>query len=181
MYEVKLNATDVAKTFRIIRNLDPDLVKELRKELQSDLRPTAKAIASKYPAGPSLSGFEQTYGRWGWDKVTGTVKVTPGKSRKGAGRTNVVSLSMNYKTATPFVMDMIGRKLDNIGNYNSKRYAAPYGQGMALYNAIQRQFPSWPNGGRIFYKEFMKSRGQVISAAESTINRWTNKVSRELK
>jgi hypothetical protein len=170
MYNVKLDATEVAKTFRIIRNLDPDLVKELRKELQSDLRPTAKAIASKFPAAPTLSGFAQAYGRWGWDKVTGTVKVTPGKTRKGAGRTNVVSLSMNYKTATPFVLDMIGRKNPGISS-----------QGRALYDQIQKQFPAWPNGGRIFYKEFKAVRGEVVSAAESTINRWTGKVNRELK
>jgi hypothetical protein len=170
MYEVKLNATDVAKTFRIIRNLDPDLVKELRKELGSDLRPTAKAIASKFPTTPTLSGFMQTYGRWGWDKVTGTVKITPGKTRKGAGRTNVVSLSMNYKTATPFVLDMIGRKNPGISP-----------QGRALYDQIQKQFPAWPNGGRIFYKEFKNVSGEVVSAAESTINRWSDKVSRELK
>jgi hypothetical protein len=178
--EIKVNADDVSRTFRVLRKIEPDLVKELRQELQSDLKPTAKAIAAKYPTQPTLSGFEQTYGRWGWDKVTGTVKITPGKTRKGAGRTNLVSLSMNFKSATPFVLDMIGRKKDKLGNYSSNRYLAPYGQGPALYNAIQRRFPSWPNGGRIFYKEFLESRSSVTSAAVSTINRWTNKVNKEL-
>jgi hypothetical protein len=181
MQSLTVGTENVAQTFRVLRKLDADLVKELRKELQSDLKPTAKAIAAKYPTSPTLSGFQQTYGRWGWDRVTGTVKITPGKTRKGAGRNNLVSLSMNYRNATPFVLDMIGRKLDKIGNYNSARYSAPYGQGMALYNAIQSQLPNWPNGGRIFYKEFLKSRGQVTSAAESTINRWSKKVSEELK
>ena len=180
-YDMELNADDVSRTFRILRNVDPDLVKELRKELRSDMNPVAKAIAAKYPAGPTLSGFEQTYGRWGWDKVSGTVKVTPGKSRKGAGANNLVSLSMNYKSATPFVLDMIGRKPGDIGNYDSKRYKnKPYGQGRALYENIQRKFPSWPNGGRIFYKEFKKHRFIVVASATNIINRWTDKVNREL-
>jgi len=169
-YDMELNADDVSRVFRVLRNVDPDLVKELRKELRSDMNPVAKAIAAKYPAGPTLSGFEQTYGRWGWDRVSGTVKVTPGKSRKGTGANNLVSLSMNYKTATPFVLDMIGRKNPGISP-----------QGRALYDQINQQFPAWPNGGRIFYKEFKGVRGEVISAAESTINRWTDKVNRELK
>ena len=167
--QVSVNKDDVARTFRILRNVDPNLVKELRQELQSELKPLAKAIAAKYPTQPTLSGFEQAYGRWGWDRVTGTVKVTPGKTRKGAGRNNLVSLSMNYKTATPFVLDMIGRKNPGISP-----------QGQALYSAITDQFPAWPNGGRIFYKPFTEARGDVTDAAEKTINRWSVKVSAEL-
>lgn len=178
---LSVGRVEVAKTFATLRKLDPDLVRELRTELQSDLKPVAKAIAARYPSTPTLSGFARTYGRWGWDKVTGTVKITPGKTRKGAGKNNLVALSMNYKSATPFVVDMIGRKPESIGNYRSARYSAPYGQGMALYRAIQNAYPSWPNGGRIFYKEFLKSRNTVVAGAEKTINRWSQKVSEELK
>lgn len=169
MITPKVDAASVSKTFRILRNLDPDLVKELRQNLRSDLQPVARAIAEKYPTEPNLKGFEQTYGRWGWDKVTGTVKVTPGKTRKGAGRNNLVSLSMNYKSATPFVLDMIGRKNPGISP-----------QGQALYRAVQKRFPAWPNGGRIFYSEFKEYREYVVDAAEKTINRWSDKVSAEL-
>lgn len=169
MESLSVGVENVAQTFKVIRNIDPGLVKELRKDLASDLKPLAKAIAQKYPSQPTLSGFAQTYGRWGWDKVTGTVKVTPGKTRKGAGRNNLVSLSMNYKSATPFVLDMIGRKNPGIS-----------AQGQALYRAIQEQFPAWPKGGRIFYKPFLAARANVTSAAEITINRWSNKVSAEL-
>jgi len=178
---LSVGRVEVAQTFATLRKLDADLVRELRTELQSDMKPVAKAIAAKYPSQPTLSGFARSYGRWGWDRVTGTVKVTPGKSRKGAGKNNLVSLSMNYKSATPFVLDMIGRHVGKLGNYKSARYSAPYGQGMALYRNIQNQFPSWPNGGRIFYKEFMGHRNQVVAGAEKTINRWSVKVSEELK
>ena len=170
MITASVDAKSVADTFRILRKVEPSLVQELRKELQSDLKPLAKSIAAKYPSEPTLRGFEQAYGRWGWDKVTGTVKITPGKTRKGAGRNNLVSLSMNYKTATPFVLDMIGRKNPGIS-----------AQGQALYRAVMSQFPGWPNGGRIFYKPFKDAREQVVGAAEQTINRWSLKVSEELK
>lgn len=167
---LSVGRVEVAKTFSTLRKIDADLVKELRTELQSDLKPVAKAIAAKYPKEPTLSGFVRAYGRWGWDRMTGTVKVTPGKTRKGVGKNNLVSLSMNYKSATPFVLDMIGRRNPGISP-----------QGQALYVEISRQFPSWPRGGRIFYKEFKKYRNEVVDSAEKTINRWSQKVSEELK
>lgn len=170
MQKIEVGVQGVADTFRVLRSIDAGLVKELRQELSSELKPLAKSIAAKYPSQPTLSGFMQTYGRWGWDKVTGTVKVTPGKTRKGAGRNNLVALSMNYKTATPFVLDMIGRKNPGISP-----------QGRSLYRAIQEQFPAWPKGGRIFYKPFTAARENISGHAETIINRWSNKVSEELK
>jgi hypothetical protein len=167
----RLDATDVARTFRILRKLEPDLVRELRTELQGELKPLAKSIAAKYPTQPpnKLYGFNQTYGRWGWDKVTGTVKITPGKTRKGAGRNNLVSLSMNYKSATPFVLDMIGRKNPGISP-----------QGKKLYETVNKLYPAWPNGGRIFYKPFKAARKNIEGHTERIINRWSDKVSKEL-
>lgn len=169
MITAELNADDVSRTFRVLRRLDPDSVTELRKELRTELAPMAKAIAAEYPSNPALSGFMQTYGRWGWGKATGTVRVTPGKSRKGAGRKNVVSLSMNYKTATPFVVDMIGRRNPGISP-----------QGQVLYRELNRIFPAWPRGGRVFYREFQDKWRTAYDAAEGIINRWSDKVSREL-
>lgn len=181
MITASLNANDVARTFRVLNKLEPESVKALKKDLRTELKPMAKAIASRYPANPALSGFLQTYGRWGWGSVVGKVAVTPGKSRKGAGRTNVVSLQMQYKTATPWVVEFIGRRPAALGNYNSPRYKnRPYGQGDALYRNLQEKYPDWPNGGRILYKDFNDKWRIAYNAAEGIINRWSAEVTREL-
>lgn len=169
MITASLNANDVARTFRVLRRIEPDLVRELRKDLRTDLKPTARAIASEFPAQPLLSGFERNFGRWEWGKVTGSVKITPGKSRKGAGRNNLVSLAMNYKGATPWAIDLLGSKSQG---------RTP--QSQHLYRVLQQRVPGWPNGGRIFYKKFLESRGDVIASTESSINSWTRKVNQEL-
>lgn len=176
-----LDASDVARTFRVLRKLEPESVKVLRKELRTELKPMAKAIAAEYPVNPPLSGFQQTYGRWGWGKVTGTVKLTPGKSRKGAGRNSVVSLSMNYNNATPWVIDMIGRRGINSLGARSSRYKKGYGQGLALYVQAQRLFPDWPSGGRVFYKPFNDKWRTAFNASETIINRWSEEISKELE
>lgn len=171
MLESGLNRRDVARTFRILKRVDNDLVKELRRELRGELGGVAKAVAAEYPATTDLAGFQQTYGRWEWQgRVAGSVKITPGNARRGAGRKNVVSLSMNFKGAVPYVFDMFGHK--GTGNTPQSR---------VLYGALQRRFPGWPNGGRIFYKKFMESRATVVGSAEGIINRWSEKVSEELR
>lgn len=171
MLEARLDPASVSKTFRVLRELDPSLVAELRKELRTELQGTAKDIANEYPKSPIMSGFEMSYGRWGWDNVVGKVKITPGRSRKGAGAKNLVSISMEHKVATPYVLDMIG--------WRSYGHGA---RGRALWSVLQRSsmFPGWPRGGRIFYRPFKLKRNEVVDKTEGIINRWTKKVNQEL-
>lgn len=169
MIEPSLNADDVARTFRVLRKVDAESVKALRKGLNAQLKPVAADVAKAYPSSPVLSGFMQTYGRWGWDRVVGKVNITPGKSRKGAGANNVVSLSMNYSNATPFVVSLFGQKTTG---------STP--QSQVLYRQLNILFPGWPKGGRIFYKAFRSKRETVINESTKIINDWSEKVSKEL-
>ena len=181
MIQGSVGRESVAKTFRVLRKFDPDSVRELRKELQGQLKPVAKAIAAKYPSQAYLSGLE---GRtrvsfrdggivvkenWKWSEVVSKVSITPGKSRKGAGKNNLVSISINYKGAIPWVTEFA----KSTGNLSP--------QGKALVRNIESRFPSWPNGGRLFYKEFLATRSDVIKSTENILNSWSKSISEELK
>ena len=166
--DMQVNANDVARAFRVLKKLDPDLVKEFRSGLQTDMKPVAKAIAAKYPSeAPDLKGFDQAYNKWAWGDVVGKVSITPGKSRKGVGRNNLVALRMQYKQATPWVVDMMGMQNPGVTT-----------QGKRLYRALMRRFPGWPNGGRIFYKEFMARRGEVMADAERIMGRFIDGINK---
>lgn len=179
--DFQVNAADVARAFRILRKVDPDLVKEFRSGLGGELRPVAKAIAQKYPSGPYLSGLEGrsrvTYNaqkgeivvkeNWKWSEVVGKVNITPGKSRKGVGRNNLVALTMNYKGAIPWVTDF--------ARADSSKLKP---QGRALIRNIESRYPSWPNGGRIFYKEFKAREGEIFGSAEKIMNRFIDGINR---
>lgn len=162
---------DVAVAFRVMNKLDPESVKVLKKDLKTALAPTAKRIASDYPHEPILSGFESAYNKWRWDKVVGSVSITPGKSKKGKpGYNNLVSIRMNYKAATPYVVDMVGQVTQG---------RTP--QGKALYRALQDRLPGWPKGGRVFYKSFKASAYEIRDQAVHIINAWTDRVNKELR
>ena len=180
-YEMSVNQEDVSRAFRVLRQLDPDLVKEFRKDMRTDLGPMAKAIAQKYPTAPYLSGLEGTTRfsfnkktgsidakeNWKYSQVVGKVSITPGKSRKGVGVNNLVALRMQYKGAIPWVTDMAK---------SSSADLSP--QGKALLRNIESRFGGWPNGGRIFYKEFQGKRGQVFSSAEKIMGDFIDKINR---
>ena len=179
--DLQVNSADVARAFRILKQLDPDLVKEFRTGLQSDLKPAAKAIAAKYPTSPYLSNLEGgtrfSYNRetgnidvkenWKWSQVVGKVSITPGKSRKGVGRNNLVAIRMQYKGAIPWVTDFA--KADSAD-------LSP--QGKALIRNIESRFPSWPNGGRIFYREFQARRGDIFDKAENIMGKFIDGINR---
>ncbi len=180
-FEYKLNADDVSRAFRVLRKVDPDLVKTFRREMKTDLKPAAQAIAQKYPTSPYLSGlggftrvrFDSTRqsitvrNNWVWSKVVGKVSVTPGKARKGVGKNNLVALRMQYSGAIPWVTDLAKNAGDNLSP-----------QGEALLRNIESRFPGWSRGGRIFYKEFMAQRSNVYAKAEKIMGKFINDINR---
>lgn len=169
-YVVEVDANELQRVYRVLRKVAPDLTKELRQELNSELKPLARAIASKYPTNPGrLYGFYWSYDRWDWGKVVGSVRTTYGKRRGGGNRDNLVAISMGFKSATPYALDMMGR----VGFGSTP-------QAEKLYQVINRMFPNWPNGGRIFYKPFKDARPNISKHAENIINRWSDRVTKEL-
>jgi hypothetical protein len=179
--EIVADAKDIARAFRVLRKLEPDLISRFRKDMKGDLSPLAKAIAAKYPSAPYLSNlggyrritFNKTKNaivvkdNWVWSDVVGKVAVTPGRSRKGAGRDNLVSLRMEYKGAIPWVTDLSSMESEKL---------TP--QGKALVRNINSRFPNWPRGGRIFYKEFLRNRGLVMDKAEKIMGKFIDDVNK---
>jgi hypothetical protein len=168
--EVQLDAADVARCFRTLRQTEPELVKAFRKDMQVSLKPAAVAIAQKYPSEAYLSNLKYNASEsWSWSNVVGKVSITPGNARKGGGRNYLVSLRMAYQGAIPYVTDMFGQKSEG---------RSP--QGKALYRNIQARFAGWPKGGRIFYKEFMEKREVVMRDADRILGEFCDAVSKEL-
>lgn len=165
----EVDKRDVARVFRVIRKVEPDATAELRSQLKTKMQPLAAKIASEYPSVSPIVNFQNPAWKWADGKVTGKVSFTPGGSRRGAGRTSLVSLSMNYgKAIAPQAYELIGRR---------KNFSP---QGQALYDAIQRRLPGWPNGGRMFYSKFVSSAHAVKMITVDIINKWSDKVSQSL-
>jgi len=59
-----VNAEKIRDAIKELRNVDPNLVKELRKELRTKISPLARQVAEAVPTDPPLSGFRQHRRNW---------------------------------------------------------------------------------------------------------------------
>ena len=154
----KLNAEYVSRVIKAMRNIDPQMVKDLRTGLRSNLKPLANRVVAAVPTTPPLSGFARGTGT-GWSKVTGTVSFTPGRSRKTGN--SLVSLRVGQRTARGvYIAELAGSR-------SSGLTAA----GANLITVLNSRKPMKGRGGRYIYNEFRKQRPLAISIAESILNR----------
>jgi hypothetical protein len=106
-----------------LRKIDTDLLRDMRREIITEIRPLYSAIKSSIPATRPMSGFDHN-GRTSWNKpvrVTGQVSY---KSR--AGRNSLVSIKTS--SAAVQIADMAGKRGNfDVGREGSSRgFSAEY-------------------------------------------------------
>ena len=69
------------RALRQLKDVEPNVVKDLRTDLRAQLGPMSKQIAQAVPVEPPLSGFGNQ-GPTSWTTVRPSISFTPGNSRK---------------------------------------------------------------------------------------------------
>lgn len=153
-----LDAQQVRAVLKELRNIDPQIVKDLRKELRSDLLPIAQQIVSAVPNNAPLSGFNNN-GTTGWSALKGKVSFTPGKSRRMAN--SLVSIRVEQTGAKRgfYITELAG-----------SRSAGKTPQGNNLITVLNSRWPMKGRGGRYAYKQFRLLRPDVVKIAERILN-----------
>ena len=159
-----IDGQKVAVAIREFNSFQPDLIKQLRRDLRGELKPLARYMAEAYPKTIDLSGYRMAHGTHGVGTVRGAVGVL---TRRGRGTTALVQVRMVYNNATVNIWEKIGKRNPGISP-----------QGKHLYQEIQNRFPGWPKGGRIFYKAF-QSGPRVMDNVRSILNDFMTKVDRK--
>lgn len=163
-----LDAAEVRKVIRILKDIDPLIVKDLRKELRGQLLPTARQIASIVPVEPPLSKMRNN-GATGWSPVVGKTSFTPGKSRRAA--TSLVSIRIEPRS---------GQRGFYIAEIAGSRSSGKTASGIAMIQNLNERQPMSGRGGRYAYAEFRALRPEVVSIAERILNDTFAKVDQEL-
>lgn len=102
----------VKETIKLIRSVEPELYKQLRKDIRQITQPGIAAIKQKTPTIAPLSGMVHN-GRTGWSGVNVTTAITPGQRSRALGSTtaNLVAIKSTgrNKQAGFNIADMAGR------------------------------------------------------------------------
>lgn len=158
-FTAALDAKQVRTALKALKEVDANIVKDLRSELRSKLGGIAKQVADAIPNEPPLSGFANGGGTR-WSKVTGKVSFTPGKP-KFPGTSSLVSLRVvPPKTARGiFIAELAG-----------SRSAGATLTGQNLISVLNQRQPMTGRGGRYIYAKFRMLRPDVVRIGEEILN-----------
>jgi hypothetical protein len=167
-----------------VKEIDPEIRKELIANLKADLKPYADRIVSQVPSGAPISGFRHL-GRTQWDQVKASVYVTP-----GGGKGSVARIEVFGKTnkAAFKIADRAGTR--NRGSGRNRGYAretaggivsvAPFAtrSGDAMIDALQQKYPlsAGGRGGRFAWANFMRYRPQFVNAVIERLDKYSQAI-----
>ncbi len=167
-----VDAVNLKTVLAELRKVDPDLRKELQKEMRSELKPFATKLAGSIPATAPLSGMSRQAGAqppWLWAKVSTRVVTPLGKRAKKPGFYPVVSIrNRSGQKSAGFEIAELAR---------SGRSA----RGDVFVANLNARFPVQGGLGRFVIPAFRNSGDQVSRVAVRIIEKYADKVSRRLK
>lgn len=154
----------VNEMIRELKKIEPELYRELRKDLISDVKPLYSVIKSRIPTKAPLSGMYNN-GRLGWGKpIRVTTKIN---LKKRKGYTSLVSVR-----TTNAVVEMI----DRAGSKNP--------QGITKAGASMIEYLPKLNAGsssRYIWPAVEKHIPKIIEAANKTLERYSKIKNRTLQ
>lgn len=182
----------VKETIALMRKVEPEMLKDLRKNIRTIVNPGVLAIRSGSPKVAPLSGMAGN-GRTGYTPPKVAVSITPGQRSYGFGSTtsNLVRITAtgSGKQYGFDIADMAGRA-NNAGKYRqTRKFVDPRtgevvrrrinGQGQNLINVLnsRRGAPS-----RFVYRNLEDKlpaiRREVAATIERTMGEFTRKLNK---
>jgi hypothetical protein len=169
-----IREADLRTVLRELRQLDPNLRKELQKEMKTGLAGVVEDLADGVPSKSPLSGFNVRAKRapYRWVPVAGRVLTPMGKRAKKPGFYPVVSMSFRStrKGAGFEIMELAGSKG---GGQTS--------QGSAMIYALNQRFPIRKGLGRFVIPEAKDKEAEAVQVARQIIERYVALVNRKIR
>jgi hypothetical protein len=172
--EFTIQAADLKVVLAELRRVDPNLRKELQKEMRSGLKPIVSKLQAGIPKESPLSGFANVAGggRWAWGAVTGRTQTPLGKRAKKPGFYPVVSMSFRSRGSVAGfeILELAGSKSTG---------STPQGRGMI--RALNAAAPMKGGLGRFVIPEARGEADSALSIARGIIEKFVEKVNRRIR
>jgi hypothetical protein len=164
----KIDVEGVQSTIKILREFEPDLYKQLIKDIKTEPGMTAalSAIRSKAPPISPLSGMLESGTKWKYQPPRVTTSVTPSKRLDFGNQRSIVTIqAVSPRNAVGFeIIDMVGR---------GRKGNSPKAEGM------KKKLRGSPS--RYVYKGFEQRQAGVTQAVLNILNKYAKIVNVKLK
>jgi hypothetical protein len=181
----------VKETIKLMRKVEPEMLKDMRKSIRQITQPAISAIKSNSPKVAPLSGMANN-GRSGYTSPKVSIQITP-SARSGFGKTtaNLVAIKAegSGKQYGFEISDMAGRA-NNAGKYTqTRKFVDPRtgnivrrrinGQGQNLINVLNSRYGP---ASRFVYKNLEDKlpaiRQEVARVIERTMDDFTRRLNK---
>lgn len=178
----------VKEALRTMQQIEPEMYKQLRKDIRSITAPAVSAVKSAVPTVAPLSGMNHN-GRTAWNGVNVTTNITPGQRSRAFGSTtaNLVAISSTGKNGQYGfnIADMAGRGSGR--GSRPKNITRPYqrngrtvqhrlnGQGQAMIRNLGRP------ASRYVYPAIEGQLPAIIGAVAQSIQTACESINRKLE
>lgn len=181
MITPSIEANNVREAIKELKALDATVLKEMRKDLRTQVSPFAKQIADAVPSDPPISpktgkpmsgfgGGEFGHsGPTGWSSTKASVSFTPGASRKTGNHLVSVKITAGRQKRGVYIAELAGSR--------SKGFTK---QGRSLIKTLNAVTPMKGKGGRYAYSKFRLLRPDIVILAVMIVNKTLAKVNRKI-
>jgi len=165
---VEIDTSTLRAVNRRLREIDPDLRKQVGKDIKQAVAPTAAKIKSRIPQQPPLSGMGHS-GRTAWRGVNVSAYATPGGGRGSVARMEVFGRGQ-YRAGLKMA-DLAGTRGSYVKGPRGRRFIAN----------LDRRYPlsMGGRGGRFAWQNFMKERPFLIKEVVDIINGYVKMFNRK--
>jgi hypothetical protein len=172
--QFSIKAVDLKVLLAELKQVDPNLRKELQKEMRTELKPIVAKLQGGIPKQAPLSGFANapSGSRYGWAGVTGRTVTPLGKRAKVPGFYPVVSMSFRSrgKVAGFEIMELAGSKSAGV---------TPQGRGMI--RALNARAPIQGGLGRFVIPPARGEADSAVAIARRIIEKYVAIVNRRIR
>lgn len=166
----EVDAKDFRKVLNILKEVDPEVTKNLRAKLKTELSPYASGLAAQMPQVSPLRGM---IGDWptSYKPPQGKISFTPGSGRGSASRLLAIQLDSGKQRGF-YIADLAGTRTGG---------STPQGKAMiAKLNQVAPLSSKRKKGGRFGWAKFIKIYGAVRDKSEKIINSTLKELERKL-
>lgn len=179
--KVEIDSRQVEELISKMKELDPNSIKALRREMRTRLKPLGNQVANNVPSSSPFIGMDRNYyGKVQWAVPTARISVTPSKSAKRRGWAPLVTLIIENKEKLGFaytehagarrkakrpMSKKYKRRTDNV-----ERSHRVTSQGDALIDKAKQASKYNYKAGHFAYGKFLSLQPQMIMIAQDVID-----------
>jgi len=153
---------------RKLQQINPELRKQVGKDIKAALGPQVNAMKSRIPTQPPLSGMGGHRGRTAWRGVNVSAYASPGGGKGAIARIEVFGRGQGR--AIVKMADLAGTRGSYIQGVRGRKFV----------QNLERRYPlsASGRGGRFAWANFIKTRPILIDNVVKILNKYADTVSR---